>query len=116
MNIASIRVLNFEVPIHWETSQNDPRLKEYYGYYDMPTRKIVMDSHAPEEAQRETLLHEIIHVVFHACDIPEKKAKEEKVALLVSRSLRQVAKDNPAAWQWMGEDLAVATTTKPQQK
>lgn len=67
-----INVLGAEIRVEFRKEADDPLLVECAGYYDATANLIVVKNHDkdytvkdPEEVQRKTLRHEIIHAFLH---------------------------------------------------
>lgn len=58
-------------------------------------QRILYSDTVPWERQRQSILHEIIHVVMDAYGPPETARDDENIALSLSRGLSQVFVDNP---------------------
>ena len=64
----------------------------------------------------ETLVHEVLHAVYHAFDIPSEDADEETVVTKMAGGLAQVIIDNPALIEWLYQSaMMVRLSTTPQQ-
>ena len=89
----------FTWKIYWSEEEAD----EIYGKTDTHTKTVTMYAHKNQEIVRETLLHELLHVVMEdkAEAVfnfdPDKKEydKEENLIRLISPVLMQLIIDNP---------------------
>ena len=88
---------------NWKIKWSEETAEELYGKTDHTTKTVTIYQCASDEVTRETLLHELIHVVLEDkveaifnFD-PDKKDfdKEENLVRLVSPALMQLINDNP---------------------
>jgi Zn-dependent peptidase ImmA (M78 family) len=63
------------------------------GYCDPNEQVIVINSTKPDQAQRITLIHEILHAIFEALGFMEEYTNERLITSLAT-SLHQVFNDN----------------------
>jgi hypothetical protein len=96
----AVRVLGVEVPVLVRDMNEDTVLDRWDGYTDHARGRIVLRAgHAEGYEGRETLLHELLHVLEKAtCTALE----EEEVGRL-SRGLFAVLRDNPELVRWLME-------------
>ena len=57
--------------------------------------------------QASTLLHEFIHAYYDLAPVRQRRMREEKVSLLFEAAISDLVLNNPAAWAWIEEHLAV---------
>lgn len=94
--------------IYWSEEDAD----EMYGKTDHSTKVITIYQCKTEEILKETLLHELLHVVMEdkAEAIfnfdPDKKEydKEENLIRLISPVLMQIINDNPELWRFLSKN------------
>lgn len=88
---TKISVLGQDYEILFHTSEDDPKLKEWNGYHEPYSKKIVIDSKLVEDTNKEPLgaenpeiylrhiyRHEIMHAFFCESGITYKYDKEEE--------------------------------------
>jgi len=88
---------------NWKIYWSDEVAEELYGKTDTSTKTVTIYKCANEQMTRETLLHELLHVVMEdkAEAVfnfdPDKKEydKEENLIRLISPVLMQLLADNP---------------------
>lgn len=70
-----------------------------HGATDVDEKKIYINTNFNEECQKETLLHELLHVVLNDCSlfkhpIENDEDQEEYIIRYMSPKLYQVLRDN----------------------
>lgn len=75
-------------------SPTKARDMEADGIYSPSRRAIEIDPNLTPPDQAETLIHEILHALWHYMGLPEK-APEERVVEALSLGLATVLRDNP---------------------
>lgn len=89
----------FEYKVHFQRSSD-----EDHGSTDVSTKEIWINTRFNEDIQRETLFHELLHVVFDDCALLESGAvkttdPEESLIRYISPRLVLLFQENP----WLSE-------------
>lgn len=69
------------------------------GEWDIRLATIKYDSGAAHDVQRETILHEMLHVIFEHTDVDPKR--HEDIIRAVSPLLLQMLTENPKLVGWL---------------
>jgi len=93
----SIRIGHLTIAIH----PGVPKPADQFGWMDYDTCTIHYCKELPPALLADTILHEVIHAIFFAFGIPNRKLKEEQIALTLAGPLLMVARDNPALVAWL---------------
>jgi len=100
----TIRVGPFDVAI--EKLRAEER-DECLGQFSRIAMSIEMrDQYINPQQEAETLLHEILHVIWYVMGIQGKKEYEEKTVNQMSVGLASVIRDNPELMQWLRKKLS----------
>ena len=95
----------------WQIYWSQEEAEEMYGKTDSHNKVVTIYKCKNDEILRETLLHELLHVVMEdkAEAVfnfdPDKKEydKEENLIRLISPVLMQIINDNPELWQFLSK-------------
>jgi len=74
-------------------------LSNNLGEWDIRFATIRYDAGADHDVQRETVLHEMLHVIFEHTDIDAKR--HEDIIRAVSPLLLEMLSKNPALLKWL---------------
>ena len=96
---------------NWQIYWSQEEAEEMYGKTDSHNKVVTIYKCKNKEITRETLLHELLHVVMEdkAEAVfnfdPDKKEydKEENLIRLISPVLMQLIIDNPELWEYLSE-------------
>lgn len=86
----------------WKIIWSEEKVEDCFGKTDIGTKSIVMYSQDNSEIERETLLHELLHVALDdKCEAifgyegGKLEDKEENMIRLLSPVMMQILSDNP---------------------
>ena len=96
---------------NWQIYWSQEEAEEMYGKTDTHTKTITIYKCKNDEITRETLLHELLHVVmedkaeaiFNFAPAKKEYDKEETLIRLISPVLMQIIIDNPELWQFLSK-------------
>lgn len=71
------------------------------GEYCAASQTIRVQRYAPAPYKRVILLHELIHACYEHAGSPAEPLAEEAVALLISRRLLPILRDNPELVEYL---------------
>lgn len=97
---VAYRDYRIELFHHWEAVD-----KQRFGEHDGNQGVIRLDANLDPMKAVNTMLHELLHAVWLAFNVPDKKAVEEEVVGPVSNGLVTVFRDNPALVAWIAKTL-----------
>lgn len=95
----SIKIYGWDIPIKKQKGLTESA--GFLGYYDYEARHIVIDAAIPKEHYMSTLLHEIIHALFHRAGLHQAKIPEsleeiicEQVSTVLTENFKLTGKRN----------------------
>lgn len=95
----------------WSIYWSSEEAEEMYGKTDSHNKTVTIYKCKNKEITRETLLHELLHVVmedkaeavFNFESDSKSYDKEENLIRLISPVLMQLINDNPELWEYLSE-------------
>ena len=94
-----IKVLNLSWKINY-VDKGISNASESLGWCDYESQTISLFEDQTNESMADTFLHEVLHSVFYAMGIDEKKSDEETIVQRLSTGLCTVWATNPLAFRW----------------
>jgi len=89
----TIKILNFTYQVS-DMSLEDFKEAPLYGKHSSPNLKMYFDPTQPAEQLRDTLLHECLHAIINAYNLPIDREEEEEFVTLFSPALIRFFDDN----------------------
>jgi hypothetical protein len=78
--------------------------KDLFGYTDHRIGEVFIDSRNSHDQKKATLVHEILHIVFHASGLGTcEELSEEQIVSTLSMGVLQAIQDNPELLDYLVE-------------
>jgi hypothetical protein len=88
--------------VSWE--QKDAQDMDRYGEVSLPQKIIRIDESYGPKQSAESLIHELMHVLFYRRGI-QRERNEERVVKQLSHGIAALFHDNPALGPWLFKRL-----------
>ena len=99
----TIRVLGLRYSLEFADAATDELLQGNLGAAHAGKQIIKVDSRSPADQQRETLLHELLHISDLEVAAPEERLDEAAI-MRVSRALFAIFRDNKGIAEWIASE------------